>query len=249
MSERFNPEEQEAYDKEMQRLEAEAAADKGVKTEVKATELTSKAEEKPADKAKPDETVDETKARLESLEKAFKDTQRWGRQNAAEVKRLKEEAENRKREQSRPAILDANPGLEDAITHVAGKPNDRATHEQKWLESVGTAVPDLETLLGDPAFEQKAKARRDQIGSEWDNPLVAIREITDLKVSHLRDKAVTAASEAARKDFEAKAKKRSGMEVPGGSGGRDTKGTDEAERYRTMSNAEFAKERAKVMGY
>lgn len=246
MSERFTPEEQEAYDKEMQRLEAEAA--KPEKPAEKAAATTSTSEEKP-DEAKPD---DDVKVRLEKAEKALKDTQRWAHQNAAEVKRLKEEAENRKRESSRPAILDANPGLEDAIKHVADKPDDKARHEREWMESVGTAVPDLENLLSDPEFEKKAKARRDQIGNEWGNPLVAIREITDLKVSHLRDKAVTAASEQARKDFEQKSKKRPGMEVPGGSGGRDSKPTtddSEAQRWANMSKAEFEKARSKVMGY
>lgn len=246
MTDRFTPEQQEAYDKEMQRLEAEAS-DKG-KPEVKA-ETTSKAEV--ADEATPDNT--ELTARLEKAEKAIKDTQRWGHQNAAEAKRLREELENRKRSESRPAILDANPGLEDAIKHIADTPkDDKASKEGKWLESVGMAVPDLETLLSDPAFEQKAKARRDQIGQDWENPLIAIREITDLKVSHLRDKAVTAASEQARKDFETKAKKRVGMEVPGGSGGKDSqRSTDdsEAQRWASMSSADFAKARSKVMGY
>lgn len=249
MSERFTPEQQEAYDKEMQRLEAEAAKP-AEKEKPAVAEATPSKEETP--EAKP-ETAEELKARLETLEQRVKDAQRWGHQNAAEVKRLKEEAENRKRESSRPAILDANPGLEDAIKHVADvKPDDRAKHEQQWLESVGTAVPDLETLLSDPDFEKKAKARRDQVGNDWGNPLVAIREITDLKVSHLRDKAVSAASEAARKDFAEKSKKRVGMEVPGGSGGRDSKPTtddSEAQRWANMSASEFQKARAKVMGY
>lgn len=232
----FSPEEQKAYDEEMQRLEAEAAKDTGVKTDAKAATTTE------------GETVEALKARLEVAEKAIKDNQAWGTRNAQEVKRLKEEQEKRQREASRPAILDANPGLEDAISHVAGT-KDKPTDEQVWLKSMETAIPDLETLLSDPVFQQKAQARREQVGADWANPLIAIREISDLKVSHLRDKAVTAASEQARKDFEAKARKRPGMEVPGGSGGKDSKSTDEGERFRTMSKADFDKERSRVMGY
>lgn len=237
----FTPEQQKAYDEEMQRLEAEAAKDAGVTTAPKADETT---EGK-------DDAVDETAQRLEKLEKALKDTQTWGHRNAAEVKRLKEEAENRKRVETRPAILDANPGLEDAISHVAGKPKEN-NQEQVWLDSVGTAIPDLETLLSDASFEQKIKARRGEVGSDWSNPLIAIREIADLKVSHLRDRAVSVASEQARKDFEQKAKKRVGMEVPGGSGGRDTgKGADDSEvkRFQNMTKADLEKERARVLGY
>jgi hypothetical protein len=40
------------------------------------------------------------------------------------------------------------------------------------------------------------------------------------------------------------------MEVPGGSGGKDpSKADDAVKRFRTMSKADFAKERSRVMGY
>lgn len=238
----YTPEEQEAYDKEMQRLEAEAPG--------KGTETPSKVEEPAKAEPKTDDgktEVSELRAKVESLEKSNSDTKRWAQQNAAEVKRLKLEADERKRQENEPPILAANPGLADAIKHVAGAPK---APEENWLQAVGKAIPDVEALLSNPEFHEKAQERRRNLGAEWDDPLNAIRELTDLKASHIRDQAVRGAVETAKKDFEAKAQKRSAMNVPGGSGGKDSqKQVDEAERYRTMSNAEFAKERSRVMGY
>src|SRR3954464_10329338 len=97
------PEYDEAYDKEMARLETEA---KGAKKGAEATN-TSEAKDESKDKPEADdgkaETADEINARLEKAErelqaaqKAIKDTQRWGHKNAEEVKRLKAEADDRK---------------------------------------------------------------------------------------------------------------------------------------------------------
>lgn len=251
MSDRFTPEQQEAYDKEMQRLEAEAGK-KDVKAETakaddKAAETTSTTDDKAKAKT---ETDEQTKARLEKVEKALKDTQRWGHENAAKVKRLEKEAEEAKRAAARPAILDANPGLEDAIQHVAGDKKTEKPAQEVWLGTVARAIPDVETLLGDKDFYAAAAARKAELGTEWDDPLIAIRELSSLKATHLTNQNVGAAVESARKDFEAKAKKKSAMEVPGGSGGKDKAADDDAvKRYSTMSKAEFDKERSRVMGY
>lgn len=237
------PEYQEAYDKEMQRLEAEAKPE--TKPEAKTT-----SEEKPERAPEKLEAVDTT-AELAKVQKALKDTQRWGHENAARVKRLEKEAEDRKRQETRPAILEANPGLEDAIKHVAGDRAAETDSRQQWLSTVSTAVPDVEELLGDKDFHAKATAKKSELGSEWDNPLIAIRELSSLKAEHQSLKASQAAVESARKDFEEKSKKRNAMSVPGGSGGKgDTSSNDDAvKRYATMSTAEFAKERSRVMGY
>lgn len=247
------PEYDEAYNKEMKRLEAEAGKDANKAD--KADTITSKADDKadkPAEKKAEIESTDELKARLEKAEKAIKDTQRWGHENAAEVKRLKREAEERKHAETRPAILEANPGLEDAIKHVAGtRTESEADAKAAWLSTVSRAVPDVEKLLGDQDFHAKASARKAELGAEWDDPITAIRELSSLKTEHLSNRASQVAVEAARKDFEVKAKKRNAMEVPGGSGGKDPaiKGDDAADRFRTMTKEEFAKERSRVMGY
>jgi hypothetical protein len=258
------PEYDEAYQKEIQRLEAEAKG--GDKKDAKAHESNTSADDAdPKGDAKADdgktETAEDVKARLDKAErelqaaqKAIKDTQRWGHKNAEEVKKLKREAEDRKRHESLAddPVLKANPGLREAIEHVA-KPKDddaKPAPQEQWLSSISKAIPDVETLLADQAFFAKAKAKQAEYGPEWDDPFVAIRELSELKSAHLSEKRITVAVEQARKDFETKAKKRSAMEMPGGSGGKDTQDqTNEAEKYRTMSKEEFDKVRSRVMGY
>lgn len=260
------PEYDEAYQKELQRLEAEAKA-KGGKQEAAGDDATntSAADAKSKDGAKADdaktETLEELKVRLdeeqkarERLEKSLKDTQRWAHQNAGMVKKLQKEAEDRKRGESlaEDPVLKANPGLKEAIEHVAKPRQDDAkpAPQEQWLSSIAKAIPDVETLLADQAFFAKAKAKQAEYGPEWDDPFVAIRELSELKVAHLSEKRTTAAVEQARKDFSTKANKRNAMEMPGGSGGKDSQDqTNAAEKYRTMSKEEFDKERSRVMGY
>ena len=226
------PEYQEAYEKEMKRLEAAPTPEKKVEA------ITS-----PEAKVEPI-----VKADIEKLEKALKDTQRWAHQNAAEVARLKKEAEERKRVETRPAILDANPGLEEAIKHVAPPEKSR---DDIWLESVQRALPDVEGLLNDQSFHAKAKARQVELGDAWTDPLIAIRELSDLRASHIRDQAIQGAVEQARKDFEDKSTKRSAMSVPGGSGAKAPAPAkdDEAQRIANLSDKDFRAMRAKVMGF
>src|SRR5258708_7149753 len=216
------PEGKDAYDKEMQRLEAEAKKEPPKEGEPPAETTPSK--EGKQDAAAPDLSEDVKKAiaeqgqQLEKLNKSLRDTQRWGHENARMVKKLNAELEAERKARTKPAILDANPGLEEAIEHIAG-PKEAPADNGGWLRAVSKAIPDVESLLADEAFYKKAEGRKGELGAEWDDPFIAIRELSDLKTSHLRDKAVQAATEQARKDFEAKAKKRPAMEVPAGSGG------------------------------
>lgn len=228
------PEYDAVYEKEMKRLEAGAPEEK--KTEAPITEP----------KAEPDEM----KVRLEKAEKALKDTQRWAHQSREEVARLKRESEDRKRVETRPAILDANPGLEEAIKHVMPAAPEKSKDEI-WIETVNRVIPDVETLLNDPDFHAKAKVKQAEVGESWMDPLVASRELSDLKAQHLSEKATKGAVEQARKDFEEKSQKRSAMSIPGGSGARAPAASkdDGADKFRNMSKADFEKERARVMGY
>jgi hypothetical protein len=195
--------------------------------------------------------LDEEQKARERLEKSLKDTQRWAHQNAGMVKKLQKEAEERKRQETAPGDPEGEPRSRRR-DQACCRHDDNAKPEPKdeWLASVSKAIPDIETHLGDQAFFAKARARQQELGPDWDDPFVAIRELTELKVAHLSEKRTQAAVEAARKDFESKSKKRNAMEVPGGSGGKDAPKTDDgAKRYQTMSKEEFDKERARVMGY
>lgn len=239
------PEYQEAYDKEIKRLETEAKPEAEITSpEEPIVEIKTETKEPKDDKS---ETLEEIKARLDSTEKALKDTQRWGHQNAVKVAKLEKERLAEKHNANRPKILDENPGLEDAIKHVS---TPQQEPQQVWLETVGNAISDIEQLLGDKEFHDKASAIKNELGDEWNNPIVAIRELSDLKVEHLRNKAVQGAVEKARKDFEAKSKKRVGMEVPGGGGGSSqVKSEDEVKKVWDMDDNSFQKMRAKVLGY
>jgi hypothetical protein len=236
------PEYKAIYDKELERLEAEA--EKPSTT----SEVQAEPEKTEEVKEEPKESPDELKTRLAKVEKALEDTKRWGHQQSAELARIRREREAEKHSATRPEILDQNPGLEDAIKHVAKTPT--VSPEITWLEMVSKAIPDAEKLLSNPEFEKSAKERRSELGAEWDDPLVAIRELSELRTQHLTKQSVQGAIEQARKDFESKAKKRTGMEVPGGSGGKsETKSEDEAKKIRDMSSEDFQKMRNRVLGY
>lgn len=233
------PEYDKAYQDEMTRLEAEAGG-------------------KPKDEAKPKDATPSTdkvdaNPEIERLEKRLKDTQRMAHQAATEASRLRKDAEERERlerEARVKPLFDANPGLKEAIEIVSPKPKEKSADEI-WLETVQRVVPDVEDLLGDQAFHAKAKSRQAELGEAWTDPLVASRELSELKASHMSERATKQAVEAARKDFEEKAKKRSAMEVPGGSGSRATTEVpdDDAKKWRDMPTNDFRKERAKVMGH
>lgn len=248
------PEYKEAYDKEMQRLEAEADPKDGK------AEITSAEDDKAkggADDAKPDpveelrKEIAERDKKFDGLNKSLRDTQRWAHRNAERVKALERDLAEERKARTKPEILNANPGLEEAIEHVAG-PGRKDAQGDPWLNPVSRAIPDIEDLLADPAFHAAAEAKRRELGEDWNDPINAIRELSELKGSHLREKATAAAVEQARKDFEVKAKKRPAMDIPDGSGERVTQEQrdqqKEAERFRTMPKAEFEKERSKVLG-
>lgn len=245
---------QKVYDTEMARLNGEAAPVEVATTEPEAEVIKLKeepiAEETPS-ADKPIELDVKTLAeQLEATNKALKDTQRWGHQNAAELKALKKEREELERAKSRPEILDAFDGLEDAIRHVARveTPQQEDANE-KWLSSVQTVIPEIEKLLEVPEFQQAAVRMRDQLGDSWLDPLVAARELGNLRSSYYQHLAINQAKAAAAKDYEAKSKKLTAMSVPGGSGKSAPTKLEGADEVWAMSDEDFIKQRTKVLGY
>jgi hypothetical protein len=165
------PEYDEAYQKEMQRLEAEAKAatrrtprpTRRIPPRTRTSRKATKADDDKTETAGRDQgAAGKAERDLQAAQKAIKDTQRWGHKNAEEVKRLKKEAEDRKRHETAPEILKANPGLEDAIKHVAGARDEDAkpAPKERMARVVAKAIPDIETHLGDQAFFAKAKAKQ-----------------------------------------------------------------------------------------
>lgn len=253
---------QKIYDDETAKLDAGAEPDiekDPITPDPDDDPLDKKEPEKEPDKKEPDpdkkEEPNPLELRLEKAEKALKDTQTWGHNNAAEIKKLRKERDaliqKDERAKNRPEILDDDEfsGLEEAIEFVAGKPGDDPDDEKKWSEVVGEALPDIEKMLDDDAFRAKANEVRESLGADWDNPLIAVRELGKLREEVLRDAAVTKAVEAARVDFAKKKKGLDAMALPGGTGKNSPKAPDSAKEVENMSDAEFEKEREKVLGY
>jgi hypothetical protein len=261
----------EMYQAEMDRLDAEAAAANGATAPAAAAttpsaEPTPNAEPAPATPADPataaptgepkQETLEERFARLEreheGTKKALNDTKAWASRSAAEVKRLKKEQEERDRLANRPQVLDDNPGLEEAVRYVTGAPAaGKPTHDpDAWADAVGTALPNLDALLAQhPDLTAKATAKAQELGEAWNDPLVAIRELSALQIEHERAQMAAAAQAAAARDFANRKKQQTAMTVPGGGASRQAPPVDAAKRYETMSSEDFAKERARVLGY
>lgn len=239
------PEYDKAYQDEMTRLEAVAGGKKDeTKVESHANDDTPSNDGKAEVVAKKD---------FDTVEKRLKDTQRALHQNTAEIARLRREAEERTRKEAEAKvqpIFDANPGLKEAIQIASPKAPEKS-NDEVWLDTVSRALPDVDGLLADPDFAAKARQKQVELGASWMDPLVAIRELSELKTQHVTQQATVTAIEAARKDFEEKSKKREAMSVPGSRGGRPAAEApdDEAARFRTMTSAEIRAEAARVMGY
>lgn len=200
---------------------------------------------------KPD-PVEELRLKLEKAEKALKDTQAWGTKNAQELARIQRERELQQREANKPQILEQNPELADAIRYVASDPTPKIQEEDRkaqWAAIVNEAHPGIFSLPdGDELVEAIAK-RVEQLGEAWNDPLVAIREITAEKLAHAeRQIGKRFAAEAA------KLQEKSAMSVPGaGASAVNTQPVDKAledvKRFQNMSDAEFQAEVRRVKGY
>lgn len=266
MSDQTQEQYQKAYDEEMAKLNGEAAQatttpppDANQNDQQQAAAGTTEPPTADANVATTTpapqvESAEEVNARLAKVEKALEDTKRWAHQNAAEVKRLKQEAEQRKREETRPVILDDNPGLEDAIRFVnapAGSTAAATDPQEVWFNTVNGALPDLEKLLGEsPDFRALAEQKRNEMGAQWHDPIAATRELGALQARYQSQQAVSSAVEKARKDFAAQQKKSTAMQVPGGGAGTKAPApADEVTRIQTMSSADFDKMRNKALGF
>lgn len=240
---------QKEYDAAMAKLEADASG----KSTTTASTTTSEAKTTDAPLAKDAKTeapdiaaeMERLRKETESNAKALKDTKAAFTRTSQELAALKREKEQEKHAAARPAILDANPGLEEAIRHV--KPDPKPDPMAQVAGVIEKAIPDLERMLDDAEFKAKVDAARPSDGA-WADPLIAIRDITAVRSDFIRDKAVS----TARADFEKKSKKLGAMEVDGGTGGAggsDTKQVDAAKAVWAMSATDFAKQRAKTLGY
>lgn len=188
------------------------------------------------------------KARLEQQVAANK---AWATKEAMRRSQLEREWEEQQRKATRPAILDEQPELVEAIKHVVSDPAPRRQVEdahQNWLQTIEAAHPGIFAADADPELVDALVAKRDASGDAWNDPLVAIRDIAAEKVAFAERQAVK------RYEVEAKARAaKTAMSVPGtgGSPARVPANTtqDEVNRWKNMSDADFDKEVKKVKGF
>lgn len=201
---------------------------------------------------KPVDEVAELKARLERTEKMAKDNQAAFTRASMEAAALRRAQEQRDREAAKPAILDANPELADAIRYVAGDPApqqqaaERATAFQSTIEK---AHPDAFSTDMDPELQQAIAKRWEGLGTDAQDPLNVVRVITEEKLAfHERQVGKRFAAEAARQQ------EKSAMSVPSpGASSVATAPVDtalaEVQRISKMTDREFEAEVRRVRGY
>lgn len=253
----LSPEEyQKEYDAAMEKLDA---AETGSTVTTTAEDVPDKPEvevkEPVKEETKPEEVqVDplaEMREELEKAKKALKDTQAWGTKNAQRLADIERERLLRERETNKPEILESNPDLAEAIRYVTNDPTPQIqaqNHHQQWLSIIETAHPGIFQVPDGDELVEAIGARAKELGNDWNDPLVAIREISAQKLAH--------AERQLTKKFEAESKNRAqkaAMSVPspGGSVTRvaPDKDGDEVNRIQKMSDEDFEKERRRVLGH
>lgn len=249
----LTPEQQYQLEYDEARAKLDAAADG--KTEATPAPVPEPVKEAVTEPAKPDaapvDPLEELRAEIEKQKKIAADNKAWATKQSQELAALKREREQQQREATKPAILDANPELAEAIRYVAADPAPRQQVEDQanqWQDAVAKAHPGIFDVGIDPELEQALLAKRDALGADWQDPLIAIREITAEKIAH--------AERLVGKRFAMESQKqaqKSAMSVPGtGSGAVRTPPNPDkeaADRILKMSDAEFAAEVKRVKGY
>lgn len=201
------------------------------------------------------EPVDEMatmRERLERAEKQAADNKAWATKEAQRRAELERQYQQQQREASRPAILDANPELAEAIKFVASDPAPQQAVEdanQRWTAAIEAVHPGIFAPDADPELIDALVKKRDADPAAWfSDPMVANRLIAEEKVLH--------AQRMTEKRYQAEAAKlrqKSAMSVPGTGGGgvraAPDPQADEVNRFKNMSDAEFDKEVKRVKGF
>lgn len=206
----------------------------------------------PADPAKPVDELAELRARVERAEKIAKDNQAWATKAAQEAAALRRQQEQRDREAAKPAILDANPELADAIRYIATDPapqQEAAARTAAFQSTIEKAHPDVFAPDLPPELQDSiAKAWQD-LGDAAADPLEVVRVITQEKLAYTeRQVGKRFAAEAARQQ------QKSAMSVPSpGASSVAVAAPDaqlvEAQRISKMTDREFEAEVRRVRGY
>ena len=205
-----------------------------------------------AEPAKPVDPLAEALARAERAEKMARDNQVAFTRAAQEAAALKRAQEQRDREANKPAILEANPDLADAIRFVASDPAPQHQAEDAraaFQSTIEKAHPDAFSTDMDPELQEAIATAWQGLGAEAQDPLNVVRVITQEKLAfHERQVGKRFAAEAARQQ------EKSAMSVP--SPGKSTVAVApvdanlaEVQRISNMTDREFEAEVRRVRGY
>lgn len=188
---------------------------------------------------------------LEATKKALKDTQAWGTKNQQRLAEIERERQAAERERTKPAILEANPDLAEAIRYVASDPEPQLQQEDRetvWRETVAKVHPGIFDADIDKELESSLMERLTALGDAISDPLVVIREITEGKLAFAERQIGKRFTIEAQKQAQKQA-----MSIPGQGGGTERVSVDkelaEVNRIKNMSDADFAKEVKKAKGY
>lgn len=212
-------------------------------------------EDKPVEPPTPD-PIAELTARVERAEKMARDNQAWATKASQEAAALRRQQDAAQREAAKPAILDANPELAEAIRYIATDPTPQQEAEQQAQQQRATFQATIEKVHPDAFALDMPKELQDAISAKWSalgdeaqDPLAIVRVITEEKLAHAERQigkrfAAEAAKEAAK----------SAMSVPPAGASTVAVVPIDAElaavqRIQNMSDADFQKERRKVLGY
>jgi hypothetical protein len=210
------------------------------------------AAEPAAEPAKPVDELAELRARAERAEKIARDNQAWATKAAQEAATLRRQQEQRDREAAKPAILDANPELAEAIRFVANDPAPQHQAEDRkavFQSTIEKAHPDAFAADMDPELQESIAKAWEGLGDAAADPLEVVRVITQEKLAFTeRQVGKRFAAEAARQQ------QKSAMSVPSpGASSVAVAAPDaqlvEAQRISKMSDREFEAEVRRVRGY
>lgn len=248
------------YDEAAKKLDeaANATPESITKEEVKNEEVKTEdvkadadTQEVKTEEVESEKSLEELKKELEVERKRVKDTQAWGSKNAEELAKIKREQQLLEREREKPEILVKHPELETAFEYMAKDPLPQLKEEQdnqERLSIIAAAHPDIFTDDIDKDLEDNVLKRIDALGDSKTDPLLVIREITNAKIEHTEHKI------SKRFAIESeKLKDKSAMSIPStGTSPQRTpvdKDLQEKNRILQMSDADFAKEVARVKGF
>jgi hypothetical protein len=227
---------------------APAQAEKPAEAPPAAPEATAPVAEAP----KPADPLAEALARAERAERMAKDNQAAFTRAAQEAAALRRAQEQRDRDANKPAILDANPELVDAIRHVVADPTARHQAEDRqaaFQSTIEKAHPDAFSTDMPEELQQAIATAWQGLGDDAQDPLNVVRVITQEKLAfNERQIGKRFAAEAARQQ------EKSAMSVPGaGSSSVATAPVDaalaEVQRISKMTDREFEAEVRRVRGY